>query len=206
MIRGAPISFCVFLGLVGIGIYGVLNWYYASQIENLESRMALKDDRISEYERKLSGASPDEAKARIDEANVRIKELEERLVKLEPKRLTQEQVTAIRDQLVTVEPASVEIATDLAVPGLDHLANGLAAAFRQAGWQVQRAEVLGISNPPPSGIGLQVKSLIDPSAQERAVIKALEASGLAFDRSGNLRNDEYNFNRVARIAVTTPVH
>src|SRR4051812_48406351 len=56
---------------------------HLASIASLEHRLKLKDDRIADYERKLEGATPDEAKARIQA-------LEHRLEALAPRRLSEE--------------------------------------------------------------------------------------------------------------------
>lgn len=61
VISQAPWVFVTEAALVGAIAFMFGRFFRGEKIANLESRIALKDDRISEYERKLDGASPDEA-------------------------------------------------------------------------------------------------------------------------------------------------
>ncbi len=77
----------------------------------------------------------------------------------------------------------------LAAHDAEQLAEGLAAAFRKAGWQVQRAPLLQIKIPPPTGLAIELPGPIgyqpDPRMDDAHVSAlvggAIEAAGLACD-------------------------
>ena len=52
-------------------------------VSNLESRLALKDERIAEYERFLDGASPDEARYEIDQLKQQVEAIAHALKRIE---------------------------------------------------------------------------------------------------------------------------
>jgi hypothetical protein len=140
------------------------------QIGRLQSRLALLDAEVADYKRKLNGATPNEAKARIDL-------LEQQLEKLGPRRLTQEQrrvithhVSGLRDQVL--------IRSDRGAPDTLQFSRDLAGAFHAAGWTVRSGQVGAEVRRAPEGLALRAR----PSRHDalRIVAAALSAAGLHF--------------------------
>jgi hypothetical protein len=169
----APWSFVGWTAVVAGAVWAVANHLKANRIESLEGRLKLRDDEINDYKRKLSGATPDEAKARIDG-------LETRLNQLMPRRVTAEQREHIRAALVD-RPGSAEIGSDMACADAPAFSAGLIAAFQAAGWRVSNPSFMGLAGPPMSGLGLRVADAANLSSHERAVASALRGVGLSVD-------------------------
>jgi hypothetical protein len=72
----------------------------------------------------------------------------------------------------------------MAVADARGLANDLKFAFQSNGWNVQSPMVMGLGNPPPTGIALHVADQNALTAPEFAVKSALEAARLEFDIQG----------------------
>lgn len=173
VIGGAPWSFFICVLIVAGVIFGLLRALKAQEIEDLKSRLTLRNDEISDYQRKLNGASPDEAKARLDA-------LEATVASLKPRRLSQE----ARDEIsaaVRSSSGSVLIMRDMAAAEVQGLAADFAGAFQAAGWRTSAGIVGGIGNPPPTGLAIEVP---DPSALGEAegnFLAVLNRFGLQYD-------------------------
>ena len=96
VIAAAPVTFVGVVSAAALIIWLALKWSYKSVLDGKNGEIASKASEIAllqrqrdDYKDKLSGASPDEAKAKIDD-------LERRLVLLEPRRLATEQRDAIQ--------------------------------------------------------------------------------------------------------------
>jgi len=180
VILQAPATFSVALVLcVGV-IWAAFSWAYLSRFEgqsstlsSLEGRLKLKDDQISDYKDKLSGATPLEAKKRIEA-------LELQVTALSPRRLTTEQKAQISNSLAGAA-GSINIGSDMAVADAKPLAADLASAFQAAGWRVNLPMFMGLSDPPASGLGLRIANPSQPSQVDKRVQAALRAANLVFD-------------------------
>lgn len=169
----APWAFAIWTVVVGGVVWAAINHLKQNSIENLEGRLKLRDDEINDYKRKLSGATPEEAKARIDS-------LEARLNLLMPRSVSAKQRETIREALAS-ETGIAQIGTDGACADAPAFGSSLSAAFKSAGWTVINPFFMGLSNPPLSGLGLRVA---DPSAlsrKENLVVSIFRNVGLSVD-------------------------
>jgi len=169
----APATFAIAVVLIAGVMWGIFSWGYSSRIEDFQSRLALRDDQISDYKTKLNGATPDEAKRRLDALELQVKALS-------PRRLTEEQKGEIIQSLRGVSGV-IEIAQDMGAPDAKAYTGDLALAFQAAGWSVGLTAVLGQGNPPPTGVGLRVANPVAMQPIELAAKNALSAAGIAFD-------------------------
>lgn len=76
VIADAPLAFAIWTLILLAIIWAIVTWAKANQVGDLESRITLRDDRIAEYERKLDGASPQQAHERIERLEGRIAQME----------------------------------------------------------------------------------------------------------------------------------
>ena len=129
----APILFLASVLLIGAAIYWllsrVLESRYAGKIDHLEERLRLRDDRIKDYERKLSNPNPDEAAARLSAVEAQVGALQGR-------RLTERQVVAMVDTL-SVHLGAAYITYDGEIDDAKGFASSIAVAFEKAGWTVK---------------------------------------------------------------------
>ncbi|MQT12114.1 hypothetical protein [Segnochrobactrum spirostomi] len=169
----APVPFITAIIFFGWLVWLAVRREYSTRLNNTESKLELSNARIADYERKLSGASPDEASARIEN-------LEAQLEKLMPRRVTAEQREKIRIALNGTS-GNISIGSDMACADAPAFSAGLTSAFRNAGWHVENPSFMGLSNPPTSGVGVRCADPGNPSDLEAATIKALHAGGVHFD-------------------------
>ena len=77
--------------------------------------------------------------------------------------------------------AHIHIISDAASTDAAQMSKGLVAAFNSAAWNVRTPTVVGLSDPPTSGIGLKVTNPLQLCREEHCVANALKFAGLEFD-------------------------
>jgi len=156
----------------------VVGWLYRHQLATLKERIALKDDRIKEYERKLDGATPEEAKDRVDA-------LEKLVQHLKPRELTAEQHITLLTHLQR-NAGAVRVEFTLGDKSSQDYADTLAGIFREAGWDVQRMQVMTSWGTPNPGLRVLMPLDLPPTPLQQAVVAALAAAGIAFDQGDTM--------------------
>lgn len=73
--KQAPIAFIAAILIASFVIWNIIDFRFSAKLEALEARNKLQLDQLEAYKSKLSGASPDEAKARIDKLESQTKQL-----------------------------------------------------------------------------------------------------------------------------------
>lgn len=169
-----PIPFLLAVLFSSWIIWSVLKHSYAVRLENAASIKDLLERQVQEYKDKLSGASPDEAKARMDA-------LEARLDSLAPRTLSSDRRNQMLRFLDNFRGCNISIAYDAAVPDARNFAQSLIATFNSAGWRVTAPMLMGISNPPSTGVGVIVQDPQRLTEPQKAVCAALSAIELPFD-------------------------
>lgn len=195
VISQAPVSFAVIAALIATLVWFALRWQFGSQLSSRDGIIALKEAEINDYKRKLDGASPDEAAKKIEA-------LERRLAAIEPRMLSDAELAALIDGLL-IHRGKVNIAHDGGSPLTKKLHSQIVAGFQRAGWEVSTSMVMGLGNPPPTGV-----AVIGPPGSQVAdtVAKSLQRAGLQYDlqaqpnaRGGPL--DDWD----VRLVVTAPI-
>ena len=188
VIEAAPWAFAaIMLAFVAVAvpsIWAVLSYSYRTRMESFQARLGSKDDQVAslqrqrdEYKDKLSGASPDEAKAKIEA-------LERRLLLVEPRRLRAEQREVIIGVLrsAAAEAHTVQVAHDAACTGCNGYAAEVGAAIRDApGWMIVNAMVMGPSVQSAKGMAVLVPDLNNPGRAASLLMRAFSEAGVAFE-------------------------
>lgn len=174
VIAQAPWTFAIALAALSALAYFAARWRFSARIEHLDERVKLRDDQIADYKRKLDGATPDEARARLDA-------LEKLVGHLKPRELTASQRATLVAHLSRVTgKASLEY-TYGDRPSQDYC-NLLAAVFREAGWNVSdRHAVMTAWGTPNVGLRLMMPRDVPPTPMQEVVVASLQAAGVAFD-------------------------
>ena len=180
VVKAAPFPVFIFVLIAGAMGWLISNWYYDAKVASLDSRLSSKDGEIAlitrqrdEYKEKLGGASPDAAKARIED-------LESKIRFLMPRRISEEQRVRLVEILKRTA-GKVEIGADMSVADASGFASGLINAFNNAHWKTETPAVLGVSNPPPLGLGLIVPNPNSLTMSQKLVVEALRAAKVEFD-------------------------
>jgi hypothetical protein len=180
-VLSAPVPFLILISLVGLFIWRYLHHHFNGRMSDKDSLLQLRDAQIQDYKEKLSGATPDEAKARIEALEVRLNQTASRIEALGPRRISPDQIDLMVQVLEQRRGSSVSIVSDGISGEAAQISKGLVAAFRSAAWKVTTPMVLGLGNPPVSGIALRVVNPDRLTEQEECVAKAFTAALLDYD-------------------------
>lgn len=169
----APVPFLAVVLLSIWAVWKVVHREFTNRLADAASRLDLSQSRVQEYERKLAGATPEEAQNRMEK-------LEAELAALKPRTLSEESkekmATALRG---TVGVLVLEL--DSATSDSRKFGAAIGAVFESVGWQVQYPMVLGMHSSPPTGLRLLVRDKSVMTQEEAGVQRALLLSGLSFD-------------------------
>ncbi|MBP6690356.1 MAG: hypothetical protein KA153_10215 [Hyphomonadaceae bacterium] len=174
VIAQAPLVYIATIAAVSFAIWRIVEWHFKTRLENSSSTIALLNERLQDYKDKLSGATPDEARARMDA-------LESRIEALGPKRIGGDQKREMIPHLDPFRGTGVIITADGVSADAAGMSPGLKAAFSMAGWHVTSGTVLGIGRAPPTGVGMTVEDTKNLTPQQKAIVSALNAANIKFD-------------------------
>lgn len=184
VIAAAPVTFVGAVSAAALIIWLALKWSYQSVLDGKNGEIASKASEIAllqrqrdDYRDKLSGASPDEAKAKIDD-------LERRLLLLEPRRLATEQREAISRVLGTFAgpPSVVQVAYDVACPDCNGYAAEIGGAIsRVPGWTIGHPAIMGPGAKSPRGVAVLVSDPQNPGQTANLLIRAFSEAGIEFE-------------------------
>ncbi len=178
--KQAPIAFIAAILIASFVIWNIIDFRFSAKLEALEARNKLQLDQLEAYKSKLSGASPDEAKARIDKLESQTKQLLEQVGTLIPRHITPEQIAKLKSSLGS-SSGRVDIEYDAAVADARRVQAELANCFSFAGWTVITPMVMGPSTSPPSGIAVFVNNVSQMTERENLVVNAFRNAGVSFD-------------------------
>jgi hypothetical protein len=180
VIAEAPATFVVALLVLAGAVWWLLDWKYSSVVAsrdaiigNRDSEIALLKGQRDDYKDKLSGATPDQAKAHIVA-------LEARLARVEGRRLSDVQKKNLVDQLRSSH-GTIMVSMDMNCADCGQYGSDFARAFRDAGWEVIESRVQMPSNRPASSLGLRVPDIKNPSSESQRLINFLQGNNIRFD-------------------------
>ena len=180
VIAQAPLVYIATIAAVAFVIWRIVEWHFKTRLENSASTVDLLNERLQDYKEKLSGATPDEARARMDA-------LEARIEALGPRRISRDQQHKMIPHLDPFKGSGIVISVDGVSPDAAGLSAGMKAAFGMAGWHITNPTIIGIGSSPKSGIGLTVEDKSNLTAMQQAIVSAFRAANIEFDiKQGSL--------------------
>ncbi|UYO46993.1 hypothetical protein KQX64_12945 [Rhodopseudomonas palustris] len=188
------------IGLIGVTstiVYFVVAGQLNGQIAVLKERLSLAEAQRDDYKTKLSGASPDEARARLDK-------LEALLASVLPRKLTPDQL-ATMSKIIGPIVGSVRINNDASSSDGAAFANAFRTFFAGQGWHVQAGIVMGPGLVSKSGVGISLVNGQSPTPAEAALLKALSAAGILFDIFPNAAIQHPNSEPMTEILISSPL-
>ena len=162
-----PVLAVAVLLFVGMRLY--FKSYYAGRLADAESTEKLLERQVQEYKDKLSGASPDEARARFAA-------LEERIAELTPPCLTAKQRDAIARGLSGIGGILTVVEDLSASKPVRRLTHEIRAAVSAGGWSAGTGQIIAPLNRPPAALTLYVSE--EPNPYRDRVISAFSEAGL----------------------------
>lgn len=176
VVSGAPFTILMLTVL----IFGVVYWIFKERLSSVKDLVSMKEQKIKDYEKKTGASSPDEAKARMDA-------LEARVDALSPRTMSATQRQSMMPLLDGYSGSIIDISAEAGVNEATLLSRSLSSVFVNAGWEVINPMIMGVGNPPMSGIGLLVADASNLSDKEQSVAEALTQAGLEFDLQSGSR-------------------
>jgi hypothetical protein len=174
MIADAPTSFVIAVLATALLIWIALDWRYGGIISNKDSEIVIVKAQRDDYQAKLGGSSPDQAKARIDDLENQLRVLRGQV---EPRHLRPEQRQAITQSArVAGGMHALIIVHEGGRPDCPLLAADFENVFRNAGWQVGNGVVMGPAQRPTRGIALMIPDPNNLSADAEVLQRALRAA------------------------------
>lgn len=184
VIMAAPWTFAaIMFAFVAVAvpcIWKAFGWIYQSRLESKDGQIALLQRQRDDYEKKLGGASPDEASARIQE-------LERRLLRMEPRRLTAEQCGAIVGALKSSigEAHTVAVGHEIPCPDCRIYGEEICAAIQSVpGWTATLRLMLAPSVASAKGAAILVPEPRNPNRTTILLMRAFVEAGIDFEVLG----------------------
>jgi hypothetical protein len=165
-VRNAPITFVVTAIALAVAAWSFCSFIYGSRLANRDAEIALLTRERDDYLRKLGGATPDQAKAKIEALETTV-----HLVigsRWEP--LSTQEVEKLALALAAVPPRFMNVFFENKLG--EELAQSMLQAFKKAGWQqayLSRGAGLGpgLSVGSGSGIAMKIKQAIESATRLR---------------------------------------
>lgn len=197
----APIPFLLVVGIVAIGIWRFLAHHYSGKLDATDALLTLRQAQLDDYKEKLSGASPEEARARVDALEQRI---EDGFNAMAPRTLSDDQCERMVAVLEGQHGHHVTITQELGDAGRVNLVMSIEKAFSAARWTTATRMMMRISNALSSGIGVIVSDQNNLTEPQRAIINAFKIAEIEFDiQTGDTGNNgPYGPHSVAQIIVS----
>ncbi|PFG62408.1 hypothetical protein AXZ77_0987 [Thioclava sp. ES.031] len=203
-IKENPVGWMTTSAVIATLVWIAVSYLKKNRIENLESQLKLARDRLEDYQAKLDGATPSEAAEKMYELEQKVSNLAKSFEENLPKKLSRLQAETLT-KFLAVAPAKISLCRDGASSEATTIARGLERVFLEAGWEVSCPLVLGVSNPPISGIRISYIEGAFSNAEKNALESAFEAANLAFERAENGKHLGSDRAPVAEILITAPL-
>lgn len=189
VIQQAPFSFTLIAIALLALTWAAASWLYRHQIGNLKERIGLKDDLITDYKRKLDGATPDEARERLDA-------LEMLVGHLRPRELTQRQALIVAQNLDGYAGKTAGVGYAMNDRVCERYAEQLKNILVQSGWAIKTTAILSSWGRGFPGLAVIARP-DDNSPALVALLAGLTEAGVAFVRI----DDPVSDNLVCRLNV-----
>ena len=181
MIADAPVPYLMTAIVIGLAIWAAHKWAYGHRLEKKDDTIALLDREVADYKRKLDGATPDEARAKIDELKEEIQQFKRQFG---PRTFTPHQKKAFISCLSKYRDQKVSLCVDHDATGGDcnRYAREIAAAIVDAtGWPMRQGTVIGPSRTAGCGLALIVRDAANLPPAAMAIAAAFHAAGVPFE-------------------------
>lgn len=183
-VGSAPVAFTVIVLAAAVVMWGVTHWSYATLLSSKNTRIAFLERRVAEWRDKMSGMSPDEARARLQALETQVKSLQ---IRLEPRTLTDEMRQALIDRarLRPGQQSTLSILSEEDCSDCQRFAAQLVSALRET--QTWTANV-GIFNEkiarPRYGLAVRVADPLRPPPEAARLQAGLQAARIPFEMIG----------------------
>jgi hypothetical protein len=172
VISGASWSFVTAIVVVAGALWIFMELIHSAEISGKDATIETQKAQIDSYKDKLSGATPDEAKAKIAD-------LEARLAMVEPRRLSAEQRHAMASSFGN-SGGSIVLSHDMTCADCAQYAADFDKILKEAHWTIIPSGVVGVPNVSSKGVTIWTSDIhLSPDA--KALVDAFGAAKIPFD-------------------------
>jgi hypothetical protein len=158
VIKAAPRSFAIIVVIILGGAWVVINWYYSAVLSGRDSQIAVLHDRITAFEQKLQGATPDQAANELKRLGEQLADAKRQLDAVKWPALTESEISNLRLGLRSVPPE--DIIVGWGTINCRELADGLVKIFNDTpGWKVNSLHGGGLGITRLNGIRFNPKEI-----------------------------------------------
>lgn len=174
-VLAAPVPFLLVVGFVAYGIWRFLDHHYSGRLDAKDALLTLRQAQLDDYKEKLSGASPEEARARVDALEQRI---EDGFNAMAPRTLSEDQRKKMVEALEVQNGHHVTIPQNAFDPDSVKLARSISSAFLAARWTTSTPMEMRLGDLPPSGIGVIVPDADNLTAAQQTILDAFKIANI----------------------------
>jgi hypothetical protein len=180
-IASAPIAFLVIILVAGGVMWTVIHLSYTAHIASKNTQIAFLERRLAEWRDRMSGMSPDEARARLAALETQVRTLQQRA---QPRSLSNDQRQSLIDR-ARLRPGLQYTVTILRQEGCsdcEHFAAKIAVALREStSWSVSTGTLPATADKPRYGVAIRVADPLRPPPEGTRLQDVLQAGGVSFE-------------------------
>jgi hypothetical protein len=164
-----PWSFVTVVLVVGGVIVGFSEWIHSTEISGKNSTIEAQKAQLDSYKEKLSGATPEEAKAKIAD-------LEARLGRMEPRTLSTEQRNTIKLSLAEFGSiGSSQITSAIGCTDCSQYAADFVELLERMHWRIMAlSSVGGDAISSPKGLAILTPNPSNPLPEAKALARCFD--------------------------------
>jgi hypothetical protein len=160
--------------VVGGVIVGFSEWIHSTEISGKNSTIEAQKAQLDSYKEKLSGATPEEAKAKIAD-------LEARLGRMEPRRLFTEQRNTIVSILGEFGIGSSQLTSEIGCTDCAQYAADFGEILHRVHWRIMTNSSVGDLISSPKGLAILTPNPSNPLPEAKTLADALTTAKIPFD-------------------------
>ena len=175
----APVPYIVSMIVSGLLVWKAASNHFKVRIESAHARRMLAEEKSKDYERKLSGASPDEAREKLLQLELAVEALTPRQRKLsdDQKNIISQKIKGVKCEDWQLSIIYVASSHEAHLYALD-----LSEAFSLGGWKVWPDILINASWISSRGLCLASPAGREISEIAKHVVAAFDAAGVEYVR------------------------
>ena len=189
VVKGAFWSFLILAVILVAVTWGFFTLIHGAENAGKDATIESLKQEVESYKDKLSGATPEEAKAKIADLQAKVTDLEARLdvrlTRVEPRRLTDDQRHIISTSIAGRESSGDDhgtfLETEMGCTDCSQYAAGFSASLNDAHWKIVSGGFFGGSSTSPKGVTIFTLDPANPSPEAKALADAFTAAKIPFD-------------------------
>lgn len=198
MIRQAPlihaVALCITTLITGTVLFFALHAYFSNVIDTQEQRLSLANERLSAYENKFPGKTPDEIASKMAALEAEVARLEPKVARIEPRHITNKQKQIMAEVFTKLGKSKIgiQILRDIHCSDCGNYSSELISfleQFRYFEIKSVAAVIGGSIDGSPKGMLIMVPNVPKTLAVADVLFEAFNSAGIPFDAGKDYRED-----------------